>query len=534
MAEFSKEILIQYRHLHFPIRNGAEKIRMQICLDAQVVREFEAELALDGPRQWWSFYDVSAFQGKVISLQSIGADLSESQAELLGQLITQSDGLLYTQDLYAERYRPQFRFTPRRGWNNDPNGLFFLDDTWHMFYQWNPFGIGWGNMHWGHATSRDLIHWQEQPTALFQKSLQDMPWSGGAVVDARNTSGFGIAAEEPLVLSFTSTGRGECLAYSLDGGRSFQEYNGNPVIAHAGRDPKIIWFESMHKWVMIVYDENGSEQRYALYDSTDLKKWRWMQFLPGWFECPELFDLAVDGGDPGERCWVVYGCIQEKLPSAFLLGAFDGKTFAPHGAVQPAHGGPHFYAAQIFSHAPQGRRIMLGWLRDATYPGMPFGNGMSVPLELSLRRVSGETRLCFYPVKEFDELRIATKSGENITVDQANKILEKSNDDLMDIDILLTPLNRNPFILDIRGHPILFNPSAKQVTFAGKTLPCQPDSGKLHLRVLVDRSVTEVFADHGWGAFASMTIFTDLRPIHLGGDVSIDRLTIHQLKSIWR
>ena len=533
MVEFSQSIKIDHRHLHFPIRNGAKKIHMQVCLDDRVVREFEAELSLDGPRQWWAYYDMSAFLGKTVLLQSLNAGLSESQAELLGQLVTQSDGLLYTQDIYVERYRPQFHFTPRRGWNNDPNGLVYCAGTWHMFYQWNPFGISWGNMHWGHATSSDLINWQEQPAILFQHLLQDMPWSGGAIIDEQNTSGFGIAAEEPMVLSFTSTGRGECLAYSLDGGRSFQEYNGNPVITHTGRDPKIFWYEPEKKWVMIVYEEIDGEQGYALFNSEDLKHWKKTQFLPGWFECPELFDLPVEGGAPNERSWVVYGSVQDELASAYLLGDFDGSTFSSQGEPLSGHGGPHFYAAQIFSQAPQGRRIMLGWLRGATYPDMPFGNGMSVPLELSLRRAGEGTRLCFYPVKETDRLRIATSSIENVDAEKANGLLAEFNSELLDIEIVLQPKNNQPVVLDVRGYPIVYASTSRQVTFAGQLIACQPDTGKLHLRLLIDRSITEVFVDYGWGAFASMTIFPDQRPLRLEGALVVERLTVHHLKPIW-
>jgi sucrose-6-phosphate hydrolase SacC (GH32 family) len=164
---------------------------------------------------------------------------------------------------------------------------------------------------------------------------------------------------------------------------------------------------------------------------------------------------------------------------------------------------------------------------------MPFGNGMSVPLELSLRRAGEQTRLCFYPVKEIDGLRIATSSIENVDAEKANGLLAEFNSELLDIEIVLQPKNNQPVVLDVRGYPIVYASTSRQVAFAGEMITCQPDTGKLHLRLLIDRSITEVFVDYGWGAFASMTIFSDLRPLRLEGAMVVERLTVHHLKPIW-
>jgi fructan beta-fructosidase len=537
MIQFSQDIHVQHRHLHLPIRDGAESIHMQILLDGRVVRDFTVELAIDGPRQWWSYYDIWAFHGKTITLQTVEACLMESQAKLLQQMITQSDSQLVSTDLYRERYRPQIHFTPRRGWSNDPNGLVYAEGIWHMFYQWNPFGVRWGNMHWGHATSKNLLQWDEQPVALFQRSLLDMAFSGGGLVDRRNTSEFGILGEEPIVLSFTSTGRGECLAYSLDGGKTFLEYNGNPILAHQGRDPKIIWYEPLKKWMMIVYDEQEAESGYLILDSQNLKQWTAVQFLPGWYECPELFDLPVIGGEPGERKWVVYGAILNGLWSTYQLGDFNGTTFTPEGERQPGHAGPHFYAAQIFNHAPGDRRIMVGWLRDATYPGMPFGNGMSVPIELSLRKNLEEMRLCFYPVMEIDALRVAIANGVDLSIRHANELLANAEGDLFDLEMEIEFQNEYPVRLDIGGYPLLILPGNHEVTFMGKRAFVQPGSTSMHLRVLIDRSVTEVFIDRGWAAFSAMTIFgspdKNECKLCLEGEAQIRSFALYKLRSIW-
>jgi fructan beta-fructosidase len=450
------------------------------------------------------------------------------------QIITQSDQMLASQDLYRERYRPQLHFTPRRGWSNDPNGLIYLEGTWHLFFQHNPLGIGWGNIHWGHATSRDLMHWEEKPIALFPHSLDDMAFSGGAVLDHLNSGSFGIAAEEPLVLSFTSTGRGECLAYSLDRGSRFHEFNRNPILKHSGRDPKIIRHEPDKKWVMAVYEEQDGQRGYALYDSKDLIHWHLMQYIPGWYECPELFSLPVENGAPDERLWVLYGSIFGAMRSAYQIGDFNGSVFKARHDAQEGHGGPHFYAGQNFSNAPDGRKIMIGWLAGATYPDMPFGNGMSLPLELSLRLCNDQIQLCFYPVWEIEKLRGEGLHGENLTVFEANTLLAEAENELLDLEVEIQMEDENPFRLDIGGYPVVYYPKRRQVEFEGQIVNRQPVDHHLHLRVIIDRSLTEIFVDHGWGAFAAMTIFSDFDcRCCMEGNAIIKSLKAFKLESIW-
>ncbi len=540
MVQLIKSFSIQSSHLHFPIRMGNPKVLLQLMLGGQVVREFDAELASGSPVDWWAFYDVSQFKGQTLSLVASGENLPESQSLWLKEAIQQGEGLMDASDLYHEKYRPQFHFTPRRGWNNDPNGMLYYQGEWHLYYQYNPFGTAWGNMHWGHAVSRDLLSWQELPIALYQKSLGDMAFSGGGVVDFNNTAGFKSGAEDPIVVSFTSTGRGECLAYSLDRGRSFTEYGGNPVLAHRGRDPKIIWYAPEEKWVMIVYDESlettdGSVRSigYAIYDSADLKHWTREDFLPGFYECPELFELPVSNR-PGKKYWVVYGSTFQGYKSAFVAGAFDGRQFKPDMAPAQAHHGPNFYAAQIFSHAPGERRIMMGWLEGAAYPDMPFSQGMSVPLELSLRETSLGLRLCFNPAAELARLRTGEITGRELDMPAANRLLAKAPGELFDIQLSLQPASQAAIRLDVGGQSIVFDPLEHTLAFAGQIARLAPGPVALDLRVLIDRSVMEVFVNGGEAAFSTMTLFPEGRPeIALQGDVRVRSLAIHTLRSIW-
>ncbi|HEX7434647.1 MAG TPA: glycoside hydrolase family 32 protein [Anaerolineaceae bacterium] len=550
MAQTLITITIQSRHLHFPVKNGNPRVKLQLMLGGLVVREFDIELATgegepDHPVDWWAFYDVSAFTGQPVSIQVVDEELSETVREWLEGALQQSDGLLGAAGLYAERYRPQFHYTSRRGWNNDPNGMVFVQGEWHLYYQHNPFGTGWGNMHWGHAVSTDLVEWQELPEALYQKSLADMAFSGGGLIDLANTAGFKSGSEDPLVVAFTSSGRGECLAYSLDRGRTFHEYTGNPFLTHHGRDPKIIWYEPDQKWVMILYEElaepgagsNAGDTAdsfgYAIYDSPDLKHWTRRDFLPGFYECPELFELPVVG-QPDVKKWVVHGTAVDKYRSAFMIGSFDGMKFTPEMESAQAHYGPHFYAAQIFNQAPGRRCILIGWLTGAAYPDMPFSQGMTVPLELSLHETSSGIRLFFYPVEELSQLHTGQISGSHLDLTAANKLLASAPGELFDLDLCLQPQTRAPVSLTVGAESITYDPAAETLSFAGQTAHLEPASGGLALRVLVDRSVMEVFANQGEAAFSAMTLFPDgPRKMALEGDVAVPSLTIHTLRSIW-
>lgn len=538
LESFQKTLSITQPHLFLPVKNGAEQVLMQLIRDGEVVREFAIELATVEAVDWWAYYDVSVFHGLTLVLQTVEPCIPHSAIARLDQSVSLGEGLRDAEDLYQERYRPQFHFTPKRGWNNDPNGLVYLNGSWHMFFQYNPFGINWGNMHWGHAVSHDLLHWRELPVALFQKTLLDMAFSGSAIMDRKNKAGFNGQDTSPtMVLAFTSTGRGECLAYSLDDGQTFTEYTGNPVIQHTGRDPKIIWYEPGNKWVMIAYEEveNASgdmDHGYAFYDSRDLKSWQRTDFLPGYYECPELFELPVEGTQ--ERYWVIYGARWEGEKSVFLIGTFEGKLFNILEGPTPAHYGPHFYAAQTFNYAPQRRRIMLGWLAGAVYRDMPFSQGMTVPLELSLRRTTEGLRLCFYPVKELDQLKQTSVYCENPTLAEANATLKSIQADLLDIHLKIIPQGNTPIQLEIGGYALIYEPVSRLLHFAGSQARLSEDTTELDLRVLVDRSVTEVFAQGGLAAFSAMTIFPPGVPkIKLKGKMKVNEVEVFSLKSIW-
>ena len=227
---------LEKKYLLFPIFNGVDMTHIDVSIEDKNVREFDIELATDISKvSFWSFLDITDFHGQSATIQLRGATKTGVN------LIRQSEEIPEVDVPYRESLRPQFHFSQLVGWNNDPNGLVYYDGEWHLYFQHNPYGWKWGNMHWGHAVSNDLVHWNQKPIAIYNKRRGDWAFSGGAVVDENNTGKWQTGQEKVIVASWTSTGRGECISYSNDRGQTFTEYEENPVIKHQGRDPKIIW-----------------------------------------------------------------------------------------------------------------------------------------------------------------------------------------------------------------------------------------------------------------------------------------------------
>ncbi|HEY3377299.1 MAG TPA: glycoside hydrolase family 32 protein, partial [Armatimonadota bacterium] len=351
MENGQRQLPLCGRYLIFPVKNGAAKQKVQISVDGQVQREFFIELA-DAQPDFWVFTDMSPWQGKTATIQVAG--LPPTASGLLA--IVCADSAPGADDRYQEASRPQFHFSSRRGWLNDPNGLVYYQGEYHLFYQHNPYGVQWENMHWGHAVSPDLVHWQELPAALYPFSqAKGHAYSGSVVVDHANSAGFGQGTAPAMIAAFTDTACGEALAYSNDCGRSWSYAPDNPVVRHEGRDPKVFWYSAGQHWVMALYDIREGKHGIAFLTSADLKTWQRQSWLDGFFECPDLFPLPVSG-EPHTVVWVLSGA-----DGNYRLGDFDGKTFIPISAKLPFQYGNAYYAAQTYNEIPaeDGRRIQI-------------------------------------------------------------------------------------------------------------------------------------------------------------------------------
>ena len=270
LIALSKTFKVSNTHLIMPVSNSGKQTLLGIYEADTLVQSFTVALPQGDEPSWLAAYPIEHFglRGKEITLAPVDAagEMPEAASPAFDRIKVGSSADAEKADDYQQPYRDQFHITTRRGWNNDPNGMVFHNGKYHLYYQYNPFGIGWGNMHWGHFESTDLLHWNEKPIALYQKTVNDMAFSGGGFVDFNNSAGLG---ENTMFVAFTSTGRGECLAYSKDGGLSFTELEENPVVKHTGRDPKIIWIKPEQKWVMAVYDETACAETAAVQQATE-------------------------------------------------------------------------------------------------------------------------------------------------------------------------------------------------------------------------------------------------------------------------
>ncbi|HUW18797.1 MAG TPA: glycoside hydrolase family 32 protein [Sedimentisphaerales bacterium] len=445
--------------------------------------------------------------------------------------------------LYNEKYRPQFHFTPRENWTNDPNGLVYYKGQYHLFFQHNPSGINWGNMTWGHAVSKDLMHWKQLPNAIEPDDLGTI-FSGSAVVDWKNTAGFQTGRENVLVAFYTSAGKHapvkkpftQSIAYSNDRGRTWVKYKGNPIIGNMkdddNRDPKVIWHGPTSRWIMALFLDANDE--FALLSSEDLKKWQVLQYLmlPGSRECPDFFELPVDG-DPVNTRWVFWGA-----NGKYLLGSFDGKKFNSESGPHESRVGNH-YAAQTYSNIPEsdGRRIQIAWMAKGKFPNMPFNQQMSIPCELKLRTFPEGIRLCMLPVKEIKNIRASSRSWRNSTLRPGENPLSEISEELFEIQAEIEPDGAAEVGFNLRGNPLVYNVGEKTLTCKDRTVQIAPLNGKIKLHILVDRTSIEIFPNDGlmpiFLCFPLDTNNTSLEVFARGGKAKIQNLKLWKLKSIW-
>jgi sucrose-6-phosphate hydrolase SacC (GH32 family) len=523
-----REFAVHGRYMNLPVENGASLRMMRFIVNGERVREFTIELA-EGDPDFWVFSDVSAFEGQTLAIELDGAAAPQG----LGATFV-SDTIAGAEDLYRERYRPQFHFSSRRGWHNDPNGLVYYRGEYHMFYQHNPYGWKWGNMHWGHAISPDLVHWRELPEALYPDELGTC-FSGSGVVDWENTADLSPTGAMALVCIYTSAGEPftQSLAYSTDRGRGWTKYRHNPVLGHiAGhnRDPKVIWHAPTQAWIMALYLDGES---YALFASPDLRRWekRCDVTLPGASECPDLFELPIEG-ETGESRWVFWGA-----NGTYLLGSFDGWKFEADGdALHYASGGSS-YAAQTWSEAPAGRRIQIAWMRQ-DLPGMPFNQFMTFPCELTLRHTQEGVRLFSWPVEEIKSIQDKERVWQDWAVRPGQTPLPSVEGELLDTEVEFRPGERGRCGLLVRGIPVIYDTASQVLSCQGRTATMVPVKGVVRLRLLVDRASVEVFANNGRVALPiGVLLDRSERGVSVLAEDEpawVNSLRVCELDSVWR
>lgn len=555
----SPEFKITRDYISFLIGGGnLPEVGTQLICEGQVIHSATGH---DSETLKWHTWDVRQFRGKTVHLRIFDQATGGWGHILVDEILLTDSARLSpftgrlseyrrSEQYYREPYRPGFHFTPEINWMNDPNGLVYFDGEYHLFYQHNPYGNEWGHMSWGHAVSTDLFHWKHLPIALHDE-YDVMAFSGSAVVDANNTSGFGVEGKTPMVAIYTGHGFGkqtQDIAYSTDRGRTWTKYANNPVLDLGEadfRDPKVFWHKPTSKWVMVV--SMAAKKRIRFYGSSNLKEWKLLsefgpagvQNKPNW-ECPDLFELPIDN-EPGKTRWVLEtdigsGSIAGGSGGEYFTGLFDGEKFVADSIEsQWVDFGRDFYAPVSWSDIPasDGRRIWLGWMNNwetALNPTAPWRSAMSIPRELSLRRIDGHLRLCQKPVRELEKVRGKGTEMDKLTCNGMTPIDIK--DQQLDIEVEFSTSAASQFGIRVLkqgeeqteiGYDV-----AKQELWIDRTKsgnvgfhpafsgrhsgPLSAKEGRVRMRIVVDKSSVEVFGNDG------ETVLTDLVFPHSSSD----------------
>jgi len=556
--EERRQITVTKPYLVIPIENGAEACPVTISLGDERLACVTIELARDKV-DFWTFLDLKDHTGSTVTL-------SAKNPSKGFHAIRSSDTIPGADALYHEKYRPQFHFSSKRGRINDANGLVYYKGEYQLFYQHNPYGLRWSNMTWGHAVSKDLIHWEELPSAIHPDTLGNIH-SGSAVVDWNNTSGLQKGSEKVLAAFYTAAGGmnlpdiagdgrnlasifhwsrdklcTQAMAYSTDAGRTWTKYGNNPIVKHMegrNRDPKVFWHESSRQWIMALY---LAGKKYALMGSKDLLTWKRLSTLtmPGAIECPDLFELPVKGTEDETR-WVFWGG-----NGKYLVGDFDGKTFVPETKPLSSEWGANCYGGQSWSDIPEsdGRRLWIGWMKRGWgskkewYPGMAFNQQLTIAREFSLHQTPEGPRLHIRPVREIANIRGERFTKQDITLRPGVNPLAESGGELLEIDARLNLGGASRIQLGLGSVALEYDVQNRKLSCLGKSAPLSPmDDRTLDLHVLVDRTSVEVFANDGLVVMSFCVTPEQLEGgLSLkaeGGDAYISEVNVYRLNSIW-
>nr|WP_281394040.1 glycoside hydrolase family 32 protein [Texcoconibacillus texcoconensis] len=478
---------------------------------------------------------------------------------------------------FHELYRPQVHFTPEEMWMNDPNGLVYYRGEYHLFYQYHPFSKQWGPMHWGHAVSTDLLHWTHLPIALYPDEL-GMIFSGSCVVDYGDTSGF-FDGEDGLVAIFTHADQEhqqQSIAYSRDAGRTWEKYEANPVIKNPGvedfRDPKVLWYEPEQKWVMVL----AAGQEVYFYESKNLKDWTYTSSFGdgygahgGVWECPDLIELPVDGGP--KKKWILQvdigeGAVAGGSGGQYFIGEFEGKSFvSDHQDVRWLDYGKDFYATQSFANVEGGRCIWLAWMSNWLYanevPTSPWRSAMSIPREVMLKTDhQGNVILCQEPIRELDCLKASSDASRSFPLfnQEIRSLPQPQGPFEWQLSLDITEANvfkATVFESTEEGVSIVYNKGTGKLyvdrsrrgvrSFSEDFAECYEapvscPNEELNLRIIVDTSSIEVFANDGEVVLTNLFFPSpDIKEFRMsleckeGQQLNVAKQQIQPLKSVW-
>ena len=561
------QINTNQRYLLLPVEEVMPDVRVSMIVNNKEVNVADVRLAVNRV-DYFVPLDLSDYAGKNILLKfKLG-----SNDPIRGKLSAVCCKEMKLSDTFdtgnREKFRPTYHFSPLYGWMNDPNGMVYKDGEYHLFYQHNPYGSKWGNMHWGHAISKDLINWEHRPDAITPDALGTI-FSGSAVVDTDNTAGFGAGA---IVAIYTqnSDRQVQSIAYSTDNGRSFTKYENNPVLtsdARDFRDPKVFCHKETQRWIMLL----AVGQEMQIFSSSNLKDWAFESSFGegqgahgGVWECPDLFELPVDGTN--EKKWVLLCNLNPGGPfggsaTQYFVGTFNGKEFVNESPSKTKwmDWGKDHYATVTWSDAPDNRRIAIAWMSNWQYandvPTSQYRSPNSVPRDLGLFTVDGETYLQSAPSPELLKLRdISKKRSFKVNGTRTIKDMIAGNEGAYEIE--LTIENQHADVIGFRlyndkGEEVDMQYDMKEKKFSmdrrksgdvgfNENFPMLTwtaiESGKdeLKLRLFVDKSSVEAFGDGGRFVMTNQVFpsepYTHIDFYSKGGAYKVDSFVIYKLK----
>ena len=524
------KVTITKKFLVVPVCYEAQQVTVQFKSGDKLV--FDMDMCLNPDHTDAVYYvNFERFKGMTFDVEGVPEGISFDQADEADET-----------GIYEEPARPKAHFSAKKGWINDPNGCIRIGDTYHLYFQHNPVHRMWGNMHWGHATSKDLIHWQEHDIVLFPDNMGTM-YSGSAILDQDNVSGLGTKENPPILYFYTASGNvnlmsrlegrdyTQCLAYSLDGGMTLIKYEHNPILEHqeaSNRDPKVIYSEEMGRYVMALYLNHND---YGLYASDNLIDWTQTDrvVLPEDSECPDFYPLPVEGRD--EVLWVLTGASDR-----YLVGRLSAEgKFTPVQDFGRLHYGNANYAAQTFSNITDGRRLKIGW-NNFNIPCQYFNCAMNIPSELKLIYDGSRYVLCAQPVRELETLHTGTDSYSDQAIAQGASVSFHTKGQAQDIRLNIQGGTKAE--IEYEGATILIDNHGCYVNIGDHYFPSYISEDGVTLRIISDTMGFEIYAGCGQ-AFACVGFMTDPAKSDLvikavEGDTKVRSLEISPLANIWK
>ena len=531
----SPEFKLARKYISFRIGGGdyEHDTCLNLLINGKIVRSatgWRSDYLI--PASW----DVSRWRGQRARVQIVdqaSGDWGHINVDHIVQTDKPERMPVVTGPVYRESLRPQFHFTARQwtmdrlnpgmqqeGWVNDLNGLIYYDGEYHLFAQ------RWAKC-WIHAVSHDLVHWTELEPAFWEEKAGIGDQSGTCVIDYQNTSGLSPNQANPAMVAFFPRwdNRSQCIAYSLDHGRTWKHYEKNPILLHPERDPKVFWYAPCNHWVMMLYGDS----QYHILTSSNLLSWKDEHHpIKDSFECPDFFQLPVDGKLNNLKWVLIQG------NGNYSIGAFDGTEFTEETKRHPCDVGPNFYATQTWENTQtgDGRRIQAAWMREPSFPDMPFNQQISFPCTLTLRGTPNGLRVFRQPIREIAVLHNGQDTWTNRTL-SANQVLPlEPSGRLFHIQAEVSIPAGAKLVFNIRGAPVILTSK----TVESGSSPASVFDQIRAVEILVDRASIETFVNQGE---ISSTRFVLAKENGLsvkaeGGTVALRSLTIYQLKSAWK